>query len=123
MINAKLDNLMLLEIECPKLSLWNSDTFFPKLELIDLKAPYLGYFPIENMPKIFQFSYECSFKSLPLNLCIYSDLQHISFNNFRKIKLEECFTNKVKMAYYSNITIYNKVDGRILNQVISKDRE
>ena len=123
MVNAKLDNLMLLEIETPKLKLWKADKYFPKLELIGLNAPNLDFFPIENMPKIFQFSYHCSFKYLPLNLCSYDDLNHISFNNFIDVKLEKCFRKKVKMAYYSNVTVYNKVDGQIITEVVSKDRK
>lgn len=123
MVNASLDKLNILDIETPKLKNWSTVQFFPQLELIELNAPLLEHFPLENIPKIFQFSYKCSFKELPLNLCNYMELQHISFSNYIPIQVDKCFKKKIKKAYYSNLTVYNRIDGKVISETLSKDRK
>lgn len=123
MMNSSLDQLMVLDLQTPELKNWNTAKYFPKLELIDIVAPVLDSFPIESMPNIFQFSYECSFKALPPNICSYSELQHISFNNLVPVQIDKCFEIKVKMAYYSNITVYDRMDGKVIAEILSKDRK
>jgi hypothetical protein len=123
MENANLDKLNILSIDAPKLKDWTTDKFFPKLGLIELKAPLLENFPIENMPEINQFSYYCSFKQMPLNLCSYDELKFISFENYFPFKVEECFNEKIRKGIFSNLTIYDKIDGKVITELLSKDRK
>lgn len=122
MTNSQLDKLLILDIQTPQLKNWHSAKYLPQLELIELDAQSLEYFPIENMPKIFQFSYYCSFKELPLNLCEYKDLMHISFSNYFPLKVEKCLQEKLKSSFHSTITIYDKIDGKVISEIFSKDR-
>jgi hypothetical protein len=123
MTNAQLDKLDILDIELPNLTTWKTDKEFPSLGLIELKAPKLNYFPIEQMPQIVQFSYHCSLTSLPLNLCSYPDLNYISFENYGPIKIDSCFKKKVKSSVWSNITVYDKQFGKKIREILSKDRQ
>lgn len=123
MENAMLDKLNILSLETPELTDWKTAKHFPTLGLIDLTAPKLTYFPIENMPSIVQFAYYCSFSELPKNLCSYKELVFISFENYVNVKAEECFIQMVKNGNYSNLSIYDKMDGNKLFEVLSKDRE
>lgn len=123
MINSKLDKLDILDINAIKLTNWNTAKFLPQLGLINLIAPLLENFPIESMPKISQFSYECSFKELPTNFCNYEELLFISFNNYFPIKVDKCLENKIKKGVYSNLTVYNKIDGEVVLEILSKDRK
>ena len=123
MENAMLDKLNILSLETPELTDWRTAKHFPTLGLIDLTAPKLTYFPIENMPSIVQFAYYCSFSELPKNLCSYKELVFISFENYVNVKAEECFIQMVKNGNYSNLSIYDKMDGNKLFEVLSKDRE
>lgn len=123
MVNSLLDKLIILDIQTPQLKNWYSAKYLPQLELIELDAQSLEYFPIENMPKIFQFSYYCSFKELPLNLCEYKDLLHISFSNYFPLRVEKCLQEKLKNSFHSKITIYDKIDGKVISEIFSKDRD
>lgn len=119
---AQLLQLEILEIETPMLVNWKSAITYPALTLIDLDAPLLTVFPIENMPKINEFSYNCSLKLLPKNLCSYKELEMISFENYCPIKIDKCFIEKVEKGVYSNATVYDKQDGKILMDIDSKDK-
>ncbi|MGV3611384.1 MAG: hypothetical protein ACO1N0_10570 [Fluviicola sp.] len=121
MENASLANLDILSIDCPELVNWKTEKVFSKLGLIDLTAPKLTYFPIESIPVIVQFAYYCSFDQLPLNLCSYKELQFISFTNYKPVEIESCFKKMVKNGVYSDITIYDKIDGKVIKTVLSKD--
>ncbi len=123
MEESELDKLDILDIDAPKLKNWRTAKLFPQLGLINLKAPLLEYFPIENMPKISQFSYYCSFKELPLNLCEYKELLYISFCNYTPVHADKCFLKKIKKGVYSDLTIYDKIDGKIVSETLSKDRK
>lgn len=122
MINASLDKLDILDIDAPKLTEWSTTNFYPQLGLINLNAPLLENFPIENMPKIVQFSYYCSFKEWPLNLCEYKELSFISFKNYYPLQANKCFKKKIKKSVYSNLTIYDKIDGKVISEILSRDR-
>jgi hypothetical protein len=121
MVNGELNKLDILDIAAPKLKNWSTTKFFPQLGLINLKAPLLEYFPIENMPKISQFSYYCSFKEIPLNFCNYKDLKFISFNNYSPVIYDKCIEKKIKKGYVANLTIYDKIDGIVLIEILSKN--
>ncbi len=123
MENALLDKVEILSMNTPELTDWKTAKYFPVLGLIDLTAPKLTWFPIENMPAIVQFAYYCSFKELPKNLCSYKELAFISFENYVDVKAEECFIEMVKKGNYSNLSVYDKMDGKRLFEVLSKDRE
>lgn len=123
MINSNMDNLKILDIVAPKLDDWVSDKSFPLLGLIHLNAPLLGKFPIENMPEISQFSYHCSFIELPLNLCTYKKLRYISFNNYYPVQVDQCVKTIIHKGVYSNLTIYDKLNGTAISQILSKDRK
>lgn len=123
MEGSELDKLNILDIYAPKLKNWRTAKFLPQLGLINLKAPLLKYFPIENMPKISQFSYYCSFKELPINLCEYKELLYISFCNYAPVQADKCFLKKIKKGVYSDLTIYDKIDGKIVSETLSKDRK
>ncbi len=123
MENAMMDKLDILNIDTPELIDWKTAKRFPVLGLIDLTAPKLTRFPIEDMPAIVQFAYYCSFKELPKNLCSYKELAFISFENYVDVKAEECFIEMVKKGNYSNLSVYDKMDGKKLFEVLSKDRE
>lgn len=123
MENALLDKLNILSLETPELTDWKTAKHFPTLGLIDLTAPKLAYFPIESMPSIVQFAYYCSFNELPENLCSYKELVFISFENYVNVKAEDCFIQMVKNGNYSNLSVYDKIDGEKLFEVLSKDRE
>lgn len=123
MVNGELNKLDILDIESPKLMNWKTVDFFPKLGLINLNAPLLEIFPIKNMPKIFQFSYFCSFKELPLNLCKYKELSHISLTNYSPVEVNSCLIKKIKKGVYSNLTIYDGIDGKIISETLSDDQK
>jgi hypothetical protein len=115
--------LEILEMDAPNLVSWKSETTYPALSLIDLDAPLLTVFPILNMPKINEFSYCCCFKELPKNLCTYKGLEMISFENFCPVKVDKCLVAMVEKGEYSNLTVYDKADGKILIDINSKDKE
>lgn len=121
MEKASLGNLDILSMDCPELVKWQTEKVFPKLGLIDLNAPKLTYFPIESIPAIVQFAFYCSFDQLPLNLCSYKELMFISFTNYKPVEIESCFKKMVKKGVYSDITIYDKIDGKVIKTVLSKD--
>jgi hypothetical protein len=123
MINASLDKVVVLDIDAVKLADWVTAKSLPNLGLINLKAPLLEVFSIENMPKITQFSYYCSFREMPPNLCKYEELLFISFNNFVPVKVDKCLEKKIKKSVYSNLTVYDKYDGAIISQTLSNDRK
>lgn len=117
-----LSRLEILEIDAPYLVSWKSETTYPALSLIDLDTPRLTVFPILNMPKINEFSYSCSFKEIPKNLCTYKELEMISFENFCPVKVDKCFISMIEKGVYSNLTVYDKQDGKILMDINSKDK-
>ncbi len=117
-----LSRLEILEIDAAYLVSWKSETSYPALSLIDLDAPRLTVFPILNMPKINEFSYSCSFKELPKNLCTYKELEMISFENYCPVKVDKCFVSMIEKGEYSNLTVYDKKDGKILMDINSKDK-
>lgn len=119
---ASLDKLDILDIEAPSLKDWRTAKSYSELGLINLNAPLLEYFPIESMPKISQFSYYSSFKELPINLCNYKDLLFISFTNYVPIQVDKCFKKMIETGVYSNLTIYDKIDGKVISETLSKDR-
>jgi hypothetical protein len=123
MQNAEMEDLAIIDIDAPKLENWSAAKSYSELGLINLVAPQLAFFPIENMPGIAQFSYYCSFKALPLNLCSYKEICCISFSNYGPIEVEECFIKMVKKGVYSDITIYDKIDGKIISETLSNDRK
>lgn len=120
---SQLLRLEILEMDALNLVSWKSETTYPALSLIDLDAPLLTVFPILNMPKINEFSYSCSFKELPKNLCIYKELEMISFENFCPVKVYKCLVAMVEKGEYSNLTVYDKPDGKILMDINSKVKE
>ncbi len=117
-----LSHLEILEMDAPYLVSWKSETTYPVLSLLDLDAPLLTSFPILNMPKINEFSYSCSFKELPKNLCIYKELEMISFENFCPVKVDKCLISMIEKGVYSNLTVYDKPEGKILMDINSKDK-
>ena len=123
MENASLNRLDILDIDAPELIDWKSEKYFPNLGLIELKAPKLDYFPIEQMPNIFQFSYYCSFKNWPTSICSYQELTFISFENYKTINIDKCLKKKIKKGVFSNVTIYDKIDGQKMLEVESRDRK
>ena len=123
MENASLNKLDILDIDAPELIDWKSEKYFPNLGLIELKAPKLDYFPIEQMPNIFQFSFYCSFKNWPTNICSYKELTFISFENYKTINIDKCLKKKIKKGVFSNVTIYDKIDGQKMLEVESRDRK
>lgn len=122
MVKGEFDSLYLLDIEGPKLNNWSTSKFFPNLGLINLKAPILDYFPIEQMPKISQFMYYCSFIVLPNNLCNYRELKFISFNNYVPVKVSKCEKKIIKDGYVSNLTIYDQINGEKIKEIVSKEQ-
>jgi hypothetical protein len=117
-----LSRLEILEMDAPNLVSWKSETTYPALSLIDLDAPLLTVFPILNMPKINEFSYSCCFKELPKNLCLYSKLKTIAFENLCPVKVDKCLIYMIEKGVYSNLTVYDKPDGKILMDINSKDK-
>lgn len=122
MENAELPALAVMSLDVPKLTTWKAAAQWPVIELIDLTAPELHTFPIQSAPKLFQLSYYCSFDELPAFLCSCPELEHISFENYKRIEVPECMKEKVKKAYHSNITIYDKPDGNVVLEILSKRR-
>ncbi len=121
MVNGNFNNLDILDINAPKLMNWNTAEFFPTLGLVNLDAPLLEYFPIENSPNLAQFMYYCSFKEIPRNLCNYDDLKFISFNNYSPVLFDKCLEEKIKSGYVANLTIYDKIDGKVLTEILSNN--
>ena len=121
MLNAEMEDLAIIDAQ--KLENWSAAKSYSERGLINLVAPQLAFFPIENMPAIAQFSYECAFKVMPLNLCSYTEICCISFSNYGPIEVDECFIKMVKKGVYSNITIYDKIDGKIISETLSNDRK
>lgn len=117
-----LSRLEILEMDAPNLVSWKSETTYPALSLIDLDAPLLTVFPILNMPKINEFSYSCCFKELPKNLCLYSKLKTIAFENLCPVKVDKCLISMIEKGVYSNLTVYYKPDGKILVDINSLDK-
>lgn len=114
--------LQLIGIEAENLVVWEANPSYPFLGLIDLRAPQLTVFPIIDMPSIRQFVFDCSLKEMPLNLCSYPELKFISLQNNRKIKVNNCLKKKIREGVYSNVTILDSIDGKIIYQVHSKDK-
>lgn len=121
MTKAELCQLEILDISAEKLSDWNCVSTLPNLGLIELKAPLLNEFPIYSMPNITQFSFYCSLKKLPSNLCAYSELMYISFENYGKIEVSKCLRKKLRDAVYSNISVYDKIEGKLSFELHSSD--
>jgi hypothetical protein len=123
MKDAQLDKLLILAVFSSQLENWSCDPTFGNLELIDLNAPLLEYFPIEKAPKLFQFSFYCSLRELPDFTCNCPDLKHISYENYWPVTVPECMKTKVQNAFYSNITIYNGFNGDIVEEHLSEDKK
>jgi hypothetical protein len=119
---SQLSRLEILEIETPLLTSWKSELTYPELTLIDIDAPFMTVFPIQHMPKINEFTYSCALKELPKNLCTYKTLEMISFENHCPVKVDKCLIAMVEKGEYSNITVYDKPDGKILLDINSKDK-
>ncbi len=115
--------LQLIGIEAKNLAVWEANPSYPFLGLIDLRTPQLTVFPIIDMPGIRQFVFDCSFTEMPLNLCSYPELKFISLQNNRKINVSNCLKKKIREGVYSNITILDSIDGKIIYQVHSKDKK
>lgn len=114
--------LNILDINSPNLKEWQTDSNFPSLGLIDLKAVKLSAFPIKELPGIEQFSFECSFDNIPNYLCKCKKLRLISFNNHKLIPIDKCFEKKIKKGGYSNLTLYEGINGKEVVNILSKDR-
>jgi hypothetical protein len=123
MDKSELDKLDILDIDARKLKNWTTADSIPNLGLIELKAPLIDSFPIVHMPKITQFSYHCSFKELPINLCNYPDLTYISFHNYCPVQIDTCLKKKIKQGVYSNLTVYDQIRGKVLSEIESKDKK
>lgn len=121
MTKAELFQLEFLDVSAEKLSTWYSESTLPTLGLIELNAPLLHVFPIDSMPNIVQFSYHCSFNELPANLCEYEGLMYISFENYGKIEVSKCLRKKLRDAVYSNISVYDKIEGKLSFELHSSD--
>lgn len=120
--NLDTSSLKLIGIDAKNLVRWEVNDSYPSLGLVDLNAPLLNSFPIINMPVIHQFSFDCSFAEMPKNLCSYSDLKLISLKNNRKIEVSKCIQKKVKNGLFSNVTIKDSIDGKIIHLTESSDR-
>jgi hypothetical protein len=121
MTKSELPLLEILDVSAEKLSKWYSVSALPTLGLIELNAPLLQVFPIDSMPNIVQFSYYCSLVELPANLCDYRTLMYISFENYGKIEVSKCLRKKLRDAVYSNISVYDKIDGKLSFELHSSD--
>ena len=122
MRNSQLFRLENLELETPSLLTWKSEAAYPQLVLLDLEAPILHVFPIVQMPKITEFSFSCSFTELPKNVCLYSKLKTIAFENLCPVKVDKCLISMIEKGVYSNLTVYDKPDGKILMDINSLDK-
>ena len=122
MRNSQLFRLENLELEIPSLLTWKSEATYPQLALLDIEAPTLHVFPIMQMPKITEFSFSCSFIELPKNVCLYSKLKTIAFENLCPVKVDKCLIAMVEKGVYSNLTVYDKPDGKILVDINSLDK-
>ncbi len=122
MLNSRFDSLRILAIDVLNLSIWTTDSVFPSLGLIDLKTINLPAFPITVMPKIRQFTFDCSFDEIPKYLCDCKDLTHISFQNYKFIEIDKCFNKKIKTSVYSNITIFESKNGKKVLEILSDIR-
>ena len=121
-MHSNFQALNILAINSPNLKEWQTDSNFPSLGLIDLKAVKLSAFPIKELPGIEQFSFECSFDTIPNYLCKCKKLRLISFNNHKLIPIDECFERKIKKGDYSNLTLYEGINGKEVLNILSKDR-
>ena len=122
MRNSQLFRLENLELEIPSLLTWKSEATYPQLALLDIEAPTLHVFPIMQMPKITEFSFSCSFTELPKNVCLYSKLKTIAFENLCPVKVDKCLISMIEKGVYSNLTVYDKPDGKILVDINSLDK-
>ena len=122
MRNSQLFRLENLELEIPSLLTWKSEATYPQLALLDIEAPTLHVFPIVQMPKITEFSFSCSFIELPKNVCLYSKLKTIAFENLCPVKVDKCLISMIEKGVYSNLTVYDKPDGKILMDINSLDK-
>ena len=113
-ISSVFNNLVILDIVAPQLKVWNSKSNLPLVQVVHLIAPALNLFPITSAPNLFQMDYTCPFDEIPTYLCGCNDLTLISFNNTKNIIVNECFIKKLETAHYSNITIYETLDGKII---------
>lgn len=121
-MHSNFQALNILAINSPNLKEWQADSNFPSLGLIDLKAVKLSAFPIKELPGIEQFSFECSFDTIPNYLCKCKKLRLISFNNHKLIAIDKCFKKKIKKGVYSNLTLYEAINGKEVLNILSKDR-
>ena len=119
---SQLSRLEILEMDAPNLVSWKSEATYPQLALLDIEAPTLHVFPIMQMPKITEFSFSCSFIELPKNVCLYSKLKTIAFENLCPVKVDKCLISMIEKGVYSNLTVYDKPDGKILVDINSLDK-
>ena len=119
---SQLSRLEILEMDAPNLVSWKSEATYPQLALLDIEAPTLHVFPIMQMPKITEFSFSCSFIELPKNVCLYSKLKTIAFENLCPVKVDKCLISMIEKGEYSNLTVYDKPDGKILVDINSLDK-
>lgn len=123
MRNSQLYRLGNLELEIPSLLTWKSEATYPRLTFLDIEAPLLTIFPILKMSNIQEFSFSCSLKELPKNLCSFTKLRTLAFENLCPVKVDKCLISMIEKGVYSNLTVYDKPEGKILMDINSKDKE
>lgn len=117
---SKLD---IWSIEAPRLQEWTTDSLYKSLGLIHLVAPKLSVFPIKAAPSLSQLFCSTSLLELPAFLCHCEELSHISITNHRAVPVDDCFSEKIHQAYYSNLTVYDRPNGKKLLEYLSKDQK
>lgn len=120
---ARLDLVNILTVSSNSLISWKTQQHFPELGLIDLEAPKLSALDIKSAPKLNQFSYHCSFEEIPKFLCACVQLELISFANYKVVPVDDCFKEKMSKAFYSDITISEGENGKVVFELLSDDRK
>lgn len=115
------NQLTTLNIDGSRLLNCNTEPIYPILDILNLHAPLLQFFPFTNTPRLTALSWKCSFKVFPENLCSYNDLVYIAIWNYYPALLKKCLKKKIKMGIDSNLIIYDKIDGKKLKEVLSKN--
>lgn len=121
LIGDSLYNLEQLQISMPELTKLKLNEALNKLDYLELIAPKLSFFPINEMQKIGWLTVYCSFSQLPIVFCQLENLQLFTFSNYKEIKLPKCFKKRIKKTHYHNVEIKSSKDGEVIYEKKSKE--
>lgn len=117
---AKFTKIETLNIDASRLIDLKTETEYPFLDILNLHAPYLIFFPFEKTPKLNYLSLKSSLNEIPTCFCNNDNLIGILIWNYGPIKIDSCLKRKIKFGFESSLIVYKDLNGQILNEIYSK---